>query len=35
MREALDAERSVGVYSSDTYRQVERFLDAVEQRLAT
>lgn len=35
MRQALDAERSVGVYSSDTYRQVERFLDAVEQRFAT
>jgi NhaP-type Na+/H+ or K+/H+ antiporter len=33
MREALDTERSIGVYSSETYRQVERFLDAVEQRL--
>lgn len=32
MREALDTERSIGVYSSETYRQVERFLDAVEQR---
>jgi len=35
MREALGTERSIGVYSSDTYRQVEGFLDAVEQRFTT
>ncbi|WP_371402181.1 sodium:proton antiporter [Kribbella sp. NBC_00662] len=32
MREALEAERSIGVYSSDTYRVVESFLDTFEQR---
>jgi NhaP-type Na+/H+ or K+/H+ antiporter len=35
MREALGTERSIGVYSSDTYRQVENFLDTVEQRFST
>jgi CPA1 family monovalent cation:H+ antiporter len=34
MRDALIAERSIGAYSSETYRQVESFLDAVEQRFA-
>jgi NhaP-type Na+/H+ or K+/H+ antiporter len=35
MREALGTERSIGVYSSETYRQVEGFLDTVEQRFTT
>ncbi|WP_327634619.1 sodium:proton antiporter [Kribbella sp. NBC_00482] len=35
MREALGTERSIGVYSSDTYRQVEGFLDTIEQRFST
>ncbi|HWD83153.1 MAG TPA: sodium:proton antiporter [Kribbella sp.] len=35
MREALNDERSVGAYSSDTYRQVQVFLDTVEQRFTT
>jgi hypothetical protein len=35
MREALGTERSIGVYSSDTYRQVQAFLDAVEQRFSS
>ncbi|WP_133789239.1 sodium:proton antiporter [Kribbella sp. VKM Ac-2571] len=35
MREALGTERSIGAYSSETYRQVEGFLDAVEQRFTT
>ncbi|GAA3095925.1 CPA1 family monovalent cation:H+ antiporter [Kribbella aluminosa] len=35
MREALSTERSVGAYSSETYRQVQRFLDTVEQRFTT
>jgi CPA1 family monovalent cation:H+ antiporter len=35
MREALGTERSIGAYSSDTYRQVEGFLDTVEQRFTT
>ena len=30
MREALATERSVGAYSSETYRQVQGFLDTVE-----
>ncbi|MEV5967595.1 sodium:proton antiporter [Kribbella sp. NPDC051952] len=32
MREALVAERSIGAYSSETYRQVESLLDSLEQR---
>lgn len=32
MRDALDAERSIGAYSSETYRQVESLLDSLEQR---
>jgi NhaP-type Na+/H+ or K+/H+ antiporter len=32
MREALGAERSIGAYSSATYRQVEALLDSIEQR---
>jgi CPA1 family monovalent cation:H+ antiporter len=32
MRDALVAERSVGAYTSATYRSVERFLDSMEQR---
>ncbi|MEV6286105.1 sodium:proton antiporter [Kribbella sp. NPDC051770] len=32
MREALGAERGIGAYSSETYRQVESLLDTVEQR---
>jgi CPA1 family monovalent cation:H+ antiporter len=35
MREALGTERSIGVYSSETYRRVEGFLDTVEQRFTT
>jgi monovalent cation/hydrogen antiporter len=35
MREALGTERSIGAYSSDTYRRVESFLDTVEQRFTT
>lgn len=35
MREALGTERSVGAYSSDTYRHVQSFLDTVEQRFTT
>ncbi|MET9311914.1 sodium:proton antiporter [Kribbella sp. NPDC003505] len=35
MREALGNERSIGAYSSETYRQVEGFLDTVEQRFTT
>ena len=35
MREALGTERSLGVYSSETYRQVEGFLDTIEQRFTT
>ncbi|GAA1161963.1 sodium:proton antiporter [Kribbella jejuensis] len=35
MREALNTERSVGAYSSDTYRQVQSFLDTLEQRFMT
>jgi CPA1 family monovalent cation:H+ antiporter len=35
MREALATERSVGAYSSETYRQVQGFLDTVEQRFST
>lgn len=35
MREALSTERSVGAYSSETYRQVQGFLDTVEQRFTT
>jgi len=32
MRTALDAERSIGAYSSETYRHVEVLLDTIEQR---
>ena len=32
LRDALIAERSIGAYSSETYRQVESMLDAFEQR---
>lgn len=32
MRDALNTERSIGAYSSATYRQVEALLDAIEQR---
>ncbi|HET6294036.1 MAG TPA: sodium:proton antiporter [Kribbella sp.] len=32
MREALGTERSIGAYSSETYRHVESLLDAIEQR---
>ncbi len=32
MRDALSSERSIGAYSSETYRQVEALLDAMEQR---
>lgn len=35
MRDALVGERSIGAYSSETYRQVEAMLDREEQRLAT
>ncbi len=34
MRDALIAERSIGAYSSETYRQVESFLDLMEQRFS-
>jgi len=33
MRDALVSERTIGAYSSETYRQVEHMLDSVEQRL--
>jgi len=32
MRDALMSERSIGAYSSETFRQVERTLDAMDQR---
>ena len=35
MRDALATERSIGAYSSATYRQVEALLDSVEQRTGT
>jgi CPA1 family monovalent cation:H+ antiporter len=35
MREALGTERSIGAYSSDTYRHVQGFLDTLEQRFPT
>ncbi len=35
MRDALASERSIGAYSSDTYRQVESLLDSLEQRMGT
>lgn len=35
MRDALASERSIGVYRSDTYRQVEELLDALEQRIGS
>jgi CPA1 family monovalent cation:H+ antiporter len=35
MREALGTERSIGAYSSETYRQVQGFLDTVEERFTT
>jgi monovalent cation/hydrogen antiporter len=35
MREALGTERSVGAYTSDTYRHVQSFLDTLEQRFTT
>jgi CPA1 family monovalent cation:H+ antiporter len=34
MREALATERSIGAYSSATYRQVESLLDGLEQRMS-
>ena len=34
MRTALDAERSIGAYSSETYRHVELLLDTIEQRFS-
>lgn len=33
MRDALISERSIGVYSSDTYRHVESVLDSIEQHV--
>ena len=30
MRDALSTERSIGAYSSETYRQVEALLDSLE-----
>lgn len=33
MRDALNSERSIGAYSTETYRQVEGLLDAYEQRI--
>ncbi|WP_185443831.1 hypothetical protein [Kribbella qitaiheensis] len=33
--DALVAERGIGAYSSETYRQVESFLDTLEQRLVS
>lgn len=35
MREALATERSIGAHRSETYRQVEALLDALEQRTHT
>ncbi|MEU4291731.1 sodium:proton antiporter [Kribbella sp. NPDC026596] len=35
MRDALVAERSIGAYSSETYRQVEALLDTLEHRLGS
>jgi len=35
MRDSLATERSIGAYSSATYRQVEALLDSVEQRAGT
>ena len=35
MRDALSTERSIGAYSSATYRQVEALLDTIEQRTTT
>ncbi|WP_112238508.1 cation:proton antiporter [Kribbella monticola] len=35
MRDALVSERSIGAYSSETFRQVEGFLDSLEQRLTS
>jgi hypothetical protein len=32
MRDALGTERSIGAYSSDTFRQVEAMIDSIEQR---
>jgi CPA1 family monovalent cation:H+ antiporter len=34
MRSALEAERSIGAYSSDTYRSVQGVLDTFEQRFS-
>ena len=34
MRDALVAERSIGEYSSETYRQVEALLDSLEHRFS-
>lgn len=34
MRTALDAERGIGAYSSETYRHVEVLLDTIEQRFS-
>lgn len=34
MRDALVAERSIGAYSSETYRQVEALLDSLEHRFS-
>lgn len=33
MRDALAFERSIGIYPTHTYRQVEKYLDAMEQRI--
>ena len=35
MRDALGSERSIGAYSSDTYRRVEALLDTLEHRIGT
>ena len=35
MRDALSAERSIGAFSTETYRQVESLLDVLEQRFGS
>ncbi len=35
MRDALSTERSIGAYSTETYRQVESLLDVLEQRFGS
>ena len=35
MRDALDAERSIGAYRSETYKQLQTMLDQMEQRVDT